>query len=180
MGNNREIKRIEGTKEVVLSKADLELVQEEWFLSLLDSCHAIIVETIFNSNIELIKGKWLLGQRISEENENFERKKIYGKEIVKKIAEGLGRSQSDIYFCVQFYKKYQAKTFSKALENLPEGKKISWNKVVNKYLSDGKKDKKPRDFISVRIDEEKKTIWLKAKYKEFKIQYLEEEGGETK
>lgn len=40
--------------------------------------------------------------RILEDNHNFERNKIYGKEIVQHVAISLGKSERTLYLAVQF------------------------------------------------------------------------------
>ena len=58
------------------------------------------------------------GKRILEENDNFERKKIYGKEIVSRVSISLGKSRQTIHRVIQFVKKYPD------LNMLPEGKNM--------------------------------------------------------
>ncbi|MBW1716550.1 MAG: hypothetical protein JRJ77_12130 [Deltaproteobacteria bacterium] len=41
----------------------------------------------------LVEGYWNLGKRISEENDNFEREKIYGNKIVSQVTESLQISE---------------------------------------------------------------------------------------
>ncbi|MHA1225106.1 MAG: hypothetical protein ACTSR2_01080 [Candidatus Hodarchaeales archaeon] len=114
----------------------------EKYVFLLEDLRSIIVESVWISRIELIKGKWLIGQRIVNDP-SYE--KIQGQKnkrsFIQKIARDLGRSQSDIYACVRFYEKYQFNDFSNVLEKLPEGKNISWYKLVNKYLPDTRRER---------------------------------------
>lgn len=84
-----------------------------------------------------MEGYWLLGERILEENENFERVKIYGDRIVQRVAISLNKSSRTIRYAVQFYKKFQD------LNLLPEGKNTSWSKICKKYLPIPKVDLKP-------------------------------------
>lgn len=100
----------------------------DWFKSLLEDCQSIIVEYGFTSRWAVIEGYHALGKRIIEENDNFERAKIYGKKIVHECAESLGKSERIIYYAIQFYKKYPD------LSLLPEGKNVSWGKIKTKYL----------------------------------------------
>jgi len=123
------------------------LARHDWYQVLLDDLTAIAVESVAASNLAYIEGKWLFGQRIAQENENFKREKIYGKKIVATVAESLKRSSSDIWRCLQFYKKYPAPTFSQACGYLPEGKNLTWNKIITQYLPalpNGEKEERPR------------------------------------
>jgi len=119
-------------------KNEIEIINklqgQDWYENLVEECKAIIVERGFNSRIELIQGKWELGQRVSNENNNFERSKIYGKGIVEQISKDLAISTADIYFCIKFYTQFKANNFDEVLEQLPEGKNTSWNKITTKYL----------------------------------------------
>lgn len=112
-----------------------ELRATDFYQSLLDDCKAVITEKMFNSRVEIIEGKWELGKRINEENEQMERVKIYGKRIIETLAEDLNVSTSNLWTCMQFYNRFPEKTFSKVLENLPEGKDISWYLIMTKYLT---------------------------------------------
>jgi len=108
-----------------LEKTD---IQAEWFNHLIDDCQSIIVEAEFTSRWVLVEGYHLLGTRILEEYDNFEREKIYGKEIVTRVSESLDKHERTIYRAIKFAKKYPD------LALLPEGKNTSWHKICNKYL----------------------------------------------
>ncbi len=113
---------------------DLVPIQElEWYQTFLEELKAVITETIFNSRIELIKGKWFLGKAITEKKEQFE-KVGYGDKIIETLAKDLGVSAVGLWKCVQFYKKFQFKSFEETLNHLPEGKNISWYKITQLYL----------------------------------------------
>ncbi|KKQ68589.1 MAG: hypothetical protein A2626_02820 [Candidatus Nealsonbacteria bacterium RIFCSPHIGHO2_01_FULL_38_55] len=64
----------------------------------------------------------------AEENDNFEREKIYGKKILQRVAISLGKSERTIYQAVEFAQKYPD------IQKLPEGKNISWHKICNNLL----------------------------------------------
>ncbi len=55
-------------------------------------------------------------KKILDENDNFERKKIYGKKICQYIGNSLSKSRQTIQYVIQFVKKYPD------LNKLPEGK----------------------------------------------------------
>ena len=108
-----------------LEKTD---IQSEWFNHLIDDCQSIIVEAEFTSRWVLVEGYHLLGTRILEEYDNFEREKIYGKEITSHVSLSLGKSVRTIERAIQFAKQYPD------LALLPEGKNTSWRKICNEYL----------------------------------------------
>lgn len=111
----------------------MEIENKEWFNHLVEECKAIISEAVFTSRWALVEGYWRLGQRISTEN-NLDRKEIYGKKIVKGLAESIGISERTLWYALKTYDKYPK------LDQVPEGKNISWNKLITKYLPepDGK------------------------------------------
>lgn len=109
-------------------------LNEEWFQALIEDCRDTIVEKRFIIAEELIKMKWEIGDRILEDTEKFEEMGISGRQIIVTVSKALNCSERELYRCIQFRKKYPD------LNNLPEGKAITWHKIVNQYLSD-----KPRD-----------------------------------
>ena len=117
-----------------LEKTD---IQSEWFNHLIDDCQSIIVEAEFTSRWVLVEGYHLLGTRILEEYDNFERAEIYGKKITQCIGESLNKSKSTIEKAIQFAKKYPDLTL------LPEGKNTSWFKICNEYLPEHKEPVQP-------------------------------------
>ncbi|MEK6883835.1 MAG: MT-A70 family methyltransferase [Nanoarchaeota archaeon] len=123
------------------------IIKEDWYEALVEECKAIITETIFISRWALVEGYWKLGERISEENENFKRDKIYGEKIVQGLANSLGISTRTIHYAVQAYNKFPK------LGNIPEGKNISWNKLITQYLPEPKKieiiEKLPKNKFQV-------------------------------
>jgi len=119
------------------------LEKENWYSSLIDDCKSIVVESSFNSRWFLIQGYHALGTRIVQDFENFERKEIYGKNIIAHVAESIGKSPSTIWRAVQFAKKYPD------LNKLPEGKDSSWHQICNKYLSEGN-DKEVKETTKMK------------------------------
>lgn len=102
----------------------MELINSQWYKSLIEDCKSIITEAIFNSRWALVEGYWNLGKRISEENNNFNRSKIYGQKILQDLAESLNISERTIYYALQAYDKYPE------LDKVPKGKNITW-KMLN-------------------------------------------------
>jgi hypothetical protein len=96
--------------------------------SFLEECRAIVVESVFTSRFALVEGYWLLGKRIREE---VKLKKYLHNEkgrIMQGLAKDLKVSTRTLHYSLQAYDKYPD------LSTLPEGKNISWNKLITKYL----------------------------------------------
>jgi hypothetical protein len=90
-----------------------------------EECKAIVTEAVFNSRWSLVEGYWNLGKRVREEFGE----KTYGQKIAQGLAESIGVSERTINYAVEAYDKYPQ------LDTLPEGKNISWNKLITKYLT---------------------------------------------
>lgn len=104
--------------------------REEWYASLVEDCKAIITEAVFTSRWALVAGYHQLGERIVTD-ENYQEYAKGNKSSVQGLARKIGISDRTIYYAVQFYEKYPR------LDKVPEGKNISWNKIINKYLPSG-------------------------------------------
>lgn len=107
------------TKEKLLAKTKYRELAEE--------IKDIITEHVFQSRWILLEGHWLVGKRIREECKN---EKI--SEVTAGLAVESGVGERTLWYCIKFYDKYPD------MSRLPEGKSISWNKLVTKYLTDGK------------------------------------------
>jgi len=117
-------------------------IVESWYSNLVDELKDIITEKRFEHTTALIECYHMVGTRILQENDNFERSKIYGQEILQRLAISLGRSQRTLAYAVKFAKMYPE------LNMLPEGKNWTWHHIINKYLTDGteKKEIKKADL----------------------------------
>ena len=116
----------------------------DWYPYFLEELKAIITETIYNSRVELIRGKWELGKAITEKMDLFKRAG-YKEKVVENIAKDLGVSAVGLYKCIQFYKKYPLQNFNQVLEKLPEGKNISWYKICKNILPEPREEKKEKE-----------------------------------
>jgi hypothetical protein len=103
------------------------IVQDGWFTSLVDDCRAIMTEAVFASRWALIEGYHQLGERIVTDS-NYQR---YARDrrYVQELADTLGVSPRTVYYAIAFYVQYPS------LNTVPEGKNISWNKLITKYLT---------------------------------------------
>ena len=115
-------------------------MQIEKYDSLIEECKAIIVESEFASRDTLIRGYHLLGRRLLEEKELN----------VKQVALDLHKSARTIYQAIQFVRIYPD------VEQLPEGKNISWRKLVNHYLPEPKQPCKCLEVENINLTKCKK------------------------
>ena len=104
-----------------------DLVSQEWYNALVDECKAIIAEAVFTSRWALVEGYWGLGKRIRED-ENWKKyaKGSYG--CLQDLAKNLNIAERTIYYSLKAYDEYPD------LDKIPEGKNISWNKLITQYL----------------------------------------------
>ena len=123
-------------------------IQTDWYQSLIDDCQSIMVEAEFTSRWVLVQGYHTLGLRILAENDNFEREKIYGKKIVQRVGESLGKSNQTIFYAIKFAKKFPD------LAALPEGKDTSWRKICNEYLPEHKEPVQPEFDENIEMQHE--------------------------
>lgn len=111
-------------------------INETHYQALMEDLKDIFVESIYHSRIELVRAKWMIGQRIMSE---FHETKITEyKNIIERLGKDLKTSVSELYRCTEFFNKYllefKCKTFEDILELLPDGKSVSWNKIKLLYL----------------------------------------------
>ena len=121
---------------------------QDWYLAIVEDCKAIIVERIFNSRIEVIEGKWELGERLAKDA-NYE-KHAKGDGFVGQIADDIGCSVPNIYQCLKFYELFPKGVYN-ALETLGDGKAVSWHKIAQKHL--GKVDEKGKPRKTYKLEE---------------------------
>lgn len=112
------------------------IVNEEWYEALVEECRAIITESVFSSRMALIEGNWELGKRIREDI-NFQKYAKDNHSSLQDLANNLNQSVRTLYYALQLFDKYPS------LDKLPEGKNISMNKLITKYLPKDKKDNIP-------------------------------------
>lgn len=141
-------------------KALILIENQEWYQELLEECKAIMIEKGFVARMEIIEGKWLLGDRILQEQENFERFG-YGDKVVPKMANELNLSESHLWKILQFRRKYS--TWSAVEEQLPQGKAISWHHICQKMLPSAKRKVEPTDCSHYWVRCEKCKQKLKYK-----------------
>jgi len=106
-----------------LATAERHIETEQWYSQLVEDCKDIITEAVFTSRWALVEGYHQLGERIRLD---ADKKSIT--ELLQGLAVDIKQSERTLWYAVQFYDKYPQ------LDNVPEGKNISWNKLLTKYL----------------------------------------------
>ena len=158
------------TKELI-KRNEFNLTNEDWYNALLDDCKSIAVERSFRSRMEILEGKWELGERIIQDNENFEKRNIRGENVIENLSKNLGASKSDLWDCVKTYKesiaKYEADTFDKFISVIPEGKNLSWYKWRQEHLGN-RGEKKKTISTAYKINKIKRTfiVWFNREFNE--------------
>ena len=90
---------------------------------LLDDIKGTIDDAVFHSRQELINGYWNVGKLLREAGEEITK-------LTARVAVDIKISERTLWNAIKCYDKYPD------LSKLPEGKNISWNKLVTKYLPD--------------------------------------------
>ena len=107
-----------------------------WYDVLVGDVKAIITERIYRSRQEVIECWYEVGARISTDP-NYQKYAIGNKRAQKKLAQDIGKSVTSLYYATQFYKKFPE---FNALNSLPDGKNLSWHKIVKNYLPSPEKE----------------------------------------
>ena len=102
-------------------------LETSWYNDLVGDCQEIMTEAIFQSRWILVEGYHQLGMRIRNDLNFTEYAKGNGKAL-QDLAIKIKTSERTVYYALQFYDKYPS------LDKVPEGKNISWNKLITKYL----------------------------------------------
>src|SRR3990167_3174642 len=101
---------------------------EEKYEALIDELKSTLIEAEFNSRWTLIEGYWKTGRLIREFAKQFQSGELT--KLLQGIAVDIERSERTLWYAVKLYDRYPS------LDMVPEGKNISWSKLVNKYLPD--------------------------------------------
>jgi hypothetical protein len=114
------------------------LVKDKKYQLLVEEIKATITESVFYSRWALIEGYWTVGKLIRE---------TFGKgeltKLLTDLAVDTGISDRTLWRALAAYDKYPD------INKIPEGKNITWNKLITKYLPDKKEEKKECDHIWV-------------------------------
>jgi len=104
-----------------------DLIKNEKYYALVDEIRSTITEAVTTSRWVLVEGYWIIGKLIREYFiEGQLTKQLQG------LAVDVGMSERILWYALQFYDKYPD------LNTVPEGKNITWNKIITKYLTTSK------------------------------------------
>lgn len=106
---------------------------KDWYKLLVDDCKAIITEQYFIHNWALVECYWSIGKRIREDI-NFQKFAKGNQSSLSRVSKNIGVSERNLYRAIQAYDKYPD------INEIPEGKNITWKKLVNDYLPEPKKE----------------------------------------
>lgn len=114
-----------------------DLITQDWYEQLVEDCKAIITEAVFTSRWALVEGNWELGKRVREDDniKKLQAEKKYSgvlTELLQGLAVKIHISERSLWYALQLFDKYPD------LNKLPEGKNITMNKLITKYLPEQK------------------------------------------
>jgi len=113
-----------------------EIIIDEKYRALVDDIKTTITEAVYQSRWALVEGYWNVGKLIRECFTNGQLTKR-----LQDLAVDVGMSERILWYALQFYDKYSD------LNKLPEGKNITWNKIITKYLTTSKEpDQLAQDY----------------------------------
>lgn len=104
-----------------------ELIIDENYLALVEDIKTTITEAVYQSRWALVKGYWNIGKLIREYFTDSQLTKR-----LQALAVDVEMSERILWYALQFYDKYPD------LSKVPEGKNITWNKIITKYLPESK------------------------------------------
>lgn len=110
-----------------------KIQKETWYSDLVDECKGLITEGVFNSRWILIETYHKVGELLRNET------RMEISKLLSMCAVDMGVSERKLWYAVEFYDKYPK------LDELPEGKNISWTKIKTKYLTEGKETKEDKE-----------------------------------
>ena len=98
---------------------------------MMEEVDAALVEAVAMARWVLVEAYHLLGTEIVENSKKYA---VERREVCNAVATGLGKSQRSIYYAVEFAERYPN------LNKVPGGKNLTWHKICNELLADGKKE----------------------------------------
>jgi YesN/AraC family two-component response regulator len=118
-----------------------DLKQTEWFEPTIEEIKAIKVEYTFAERSMRIQQYWEIGHAVLNAIPLFEREGFFGRNILEKVASHVQISPRLMYDIMKFVETF--KTFEE-VEKLPEGKNLTWSKIVKNYLTGEENPNKAR------------------------------------
>lgn len=123
---SEEVKAIAIIEQAKKVFGGTELIPEDEIATIIEDCKAIITESVTVVREKIIEMKWELGDRLFKAGENRIRP------LLTRVSKEINLCERDLYRCLEFRKKFSS--LNEMWERLPEGKNISWHKLINKYI----------------------------------------------
>lgn len=158
------------TKEET-KKVSGNIKDQDWYIAMIEESTAILSERGYNIRMDLIQLKWDIGNRIIQERGNFKRFG-YGEKMVETVAQDINISRTELFYCIQFAKKYPE--LSTIMDNF--GKDITWTTIKEDHLPESSNKGEQKHYMTCLLDKEEKIIWIKEKYRDYKIKYKDDQN----
>lgn len=107
---------------------DAGIAEANWFKDLVEDLKEVLVEKETESRWSLIEGYHAVGTLIIENKIHFTSAGMDEGYITKYVSQAIGKGVRTIQKAVQFAQMFPS------LDELPEGKNVTWNRICNKYL----------------------------------------------
>jgi len=107
-----------------------DITTADWYESLVDEIRAMVTEKVFAARWEMIELYHGIGRLLATDSEYQKHARGNGA-LLKRVSQSTNVAERDLYRSIQFY------TMFPDLDKLPDGKNISWNKIVNNLLPAG-------------------------------------------
>jgi hypothetical protein len=116
-----------------------ELQTQDWYKALVDDLKSILTEGVYKVRSDIIEMKWEIGDRLVKAKEELKDLATRVTELATRVTLDLSRiseevkiSSRELERCIAFREKFP--TLKQMWATVPEGKNISWHKLVNKYI----------------------------------------------
>ena len=113
----------------------MDLIKDESYDHLIEQINATVTEAVHNSRWILVEGYWSVGKLIREEIQLNKWSQNEAGRVLSDVAKDTNISERTIYRALSVYDKFPS------LDKIPEGKNITWNKIITKYLPEDIKKK---------------------------------------
>ena len=148
------------------------VIKDDSYNGLVEQITATITESVFTSRWALIEGYWLVGKLIREEIKLKKWEQNKAGVIMQNLADDTRTSERTLYRCLQCFDQYPE------LDQIPDGKNITWNKLITEHLIKTEREKKWSEDIqhSENMNPLTDKIWNEI-FALSKIERFTKDGG---
>lgn len=118
-----------------------DIKNQEWFYTIVEDLKAIKTEMTWIERQTRIQQYWMIGNQVKESTPLFEKQGIFGREMYRLIARNMQISSRLMYDVMKLVETFD--TFEQ-IENLPEGKNLTWSKLIKNHLRETSNPNKAR------------------------------------